>query len=50
MTFLPGVKLIDGIKQFFKKYADKQGVSMEQLEAEFKEKIQREGPRIWRRM
>lgn len=43
MTFLPGVKLIDGLKQFFKKYADKQGVSMEQLEAEFKEKIRREG-------
>lgn len=43
MTFLPGVKLIKGTKQFFRKYADKQGVSMEHLEAEFKEKIRREG-------
>lgn len=43
MEFLKGPKLIDGVRQFARSYAEKQGTTLEALEREARLKIQTEG-------
>lgn len=40
MTYLPGVKLVDGIRAQFKKIAESQGRTLEELESEQKRKFE----------
>lgn len=41
MTFLPGTKLVDGVRAQYRKLAESQGRTLEELEAEQKAKIER---------
>jgi hypothetical protein len=39
MEYLPGIRLVDGVRAQFKKYAEQQGKTLEELESEQKEKV-----------
>jgi aarF domain-containing kinase len=39
MEYLPGIRLVDGVRAQFRKYAEQQGKTLEQLEVEQKEKV-----------
>jgi hypothetical protein len=41
MDYIPGERLIDGIRSQFRKFAASQGRTLEELEAEEKEKVRR---------
>jgi len=43
MTYVPGVKLIEGVKKQMRKYAIRQGKTFDELESEFKRKLEEEG-------
>lgn len=42
MTYLPGKKLVDGIREYFESIAERMGVTLEEFEAEQKQKIERD--------
>ena len=43
MDLIPGSKLIDGIQAYYSKWAEENGTTLKQLEADAKEKIEKEG-------
>ena len=42
MEYLPGVRLVDGVREQFSHFAAKQGKTLAQMEAEQKEKVRPE--------